>query len=1341
MKKIRVIFSVLGMCFLFIRNGNALPIPDYTPLIPVAPQICAQCTPAAIGKVTAGIQMVMSVKDDFESGKLLSKVKQFGLSYAMTLGSTAFNRLKKDLLKQRKVVSYARTIEECNIGGDMTDEAKVKDAFIKLFLQYPSDKGPEKKAYRNKGDQMKMDTNVEMYVTAVEMSKELDGMLAELDNIEKCIVAGEDCSSVGMESYNCQTSETEDDACLWRNALVAVRIYDKIMQYNEFLLAMKVQLDAVRSIGGNVKIREFEKKEDKTSLLNILNDRTEVQTATIEHKNSYGYASASDNKFGFATVKSAGLKKPLDGKEDDFMSLTVIKDAQEKINEAMSAHNYKKMLPDFKKSFEDYHAFNKYYQIVMDNLYLSDVCSVNYLGQYYVDGLKAWLGRRCEQTEKRFKCEYREQDDAHLGEYDVACSNNANNKCFILNQDDFNVRLGISAWLMELYEEANVEENNSSEDIYMTMSMSNSDSSSLQSLDDAKSSSNSKYKNDSSGDGEPNLKKPSMEDDLYAEMRKNSLLTWTLGAKVAQEVAADLVEKDSKFGRTKSLPLWNDQKAFYDIYIDGKYKNIRDYIEKMPLFSEMAGAALVINQNMVFEDIKNAAGEIISSGEEKRAELKQNIQKLQNILSNGGGKMDTSKLDDMLAEESKALNEIRSDYLKLVDAKEKEKAKIYEQLDKLSEELSNVRDEIEQAANDTYSSESMVSVAEEGLLLGKKYKRGNSVSPQEKMFSQQKTEGNELNVQAISKKDSGAIREKTLTENIKRLRERLDSLEGGMIAIDADYVKKYSDKEALYKQKVSGAVNSVRTVAKISEIENIISLTPPLKISEIITEAVRKYALGLVDETVEKINSLKSGNKLYYAANSSEIYAIHNEMIQKLKNITLNDLLLKALLPEEIQKLKITEDFLEPFKSSFAKLLEGKDTPDSEYFVGLIARDRDFMAPKAPVKFQSASLRDVFHLDQDDFFSIKQFYKGNKEELPEKNKDVTISRRAVLDSGLDLPEIWRYILQNRTFVEQDIDMKDLLNSGTPGLALVNRGIYPCKDVKTGKSIAMNGLDRFVVTSDSGKQYCSNVKLDNNKIYDIEGNAYYDYSEENVGISNDTSELGQILDFVTVTKTVCEEGADGLPECKTVIIEEKLTFRQELLDAVRILVNLPNRDMSEEKKDAANVLYKSVLFERNQYGDFLDMVDQVKMAKEMRNSLENGIQEVRQQLKSIFEELGFTFDDNFDLSIEEDYKEAQDVLDEQKEGYIKAAKRIMTGISGKSDRIMADTAKLNHQLKLLEKDNEELILISGSEDLDDFEENLRTEIANRGVAEEYTKEGDKSFTNNLKRLRPPYCSVY
>ena len=155
------------------------------------------------------------MKQKLEGANLIKQATQMLQNYTIDLGKSSFQKLLKKKLQKKKVVTASRLIEDSSltVAADIKDMELVKEAFITLFLQYPSKNSTDKRNYLEHGRQLTMDTTLEMYITAREMNKELRTMLAELDNIEKCLVAGEDCSEQGMEQYNCQQDEIGRASC------------------------------------------------------------------------------------------------------------------------------------------------------------------------------------------------------------------------------------------------------------------------------------------------------------------------------------------------------------------------------------------------------------------------------------------------------------------------------------------------------------------------------------------------------------------------------------------------------------------------------------------------------------------------------------------------------------------------------------------------------------------------------------------------------------------------------------------------------------------------------------------------------------------------------------------------------------------------------------------------------------------------------------------------------------------------------------------------------------------------------------------------------------------------
>ena len=201
-------------------------------------------------------------------------------------------------------------------------EDSIKVDFVNLFLQYPSDKSKIMAAYKKKGNELKIDMAIEMYITASEMYKDLcgdkgegckvaasigdnpneldasvdlsedskhGGMMLQIALIESCFMEGKFCeiikmqgcespkdsgstSSGGGEQPTGANSGDEDKVCHWKAALEAAKAYDKIMRDNEYLIQMQHQYEAVMGIETLAKIRKVEDKQTT----NILNGFDEI---------------------------------------------------------------------------------------------------------------------------------------------------------------------------------------------------------------------------------------------------------------------------------------------------------------------------------------------------------------------------------------------------------------------------------------------------------------------------------------------------------------------------------------------------------------------------------------------------------------------------------------------------------------------------------------------------------------------------------------------------------------------------------------------------------------------------------------------------------------------------------------------------------------------------------------------------------------------------------------------------------------------------------------------------------------------------------------------------------
>ncbi len=1343
MKKFITVSAFL-ICFLLSPRVYAFVWPDFTPLIPFSPQFCAMCIPPTISNLTSTYSQVNAQIDKVKEIANLSNIKQSLKSYGSKLGKSVFSNLKNKV-KRQKVITYARTIEDSKL-ADLTDPTSVSQAFIYLFLQHRSSEEWVKRYYKRKGEQLKFDTTLEMYITAKEMEKELAVMLAELDNIEKCLVAGEDCSEQGLEQYNCQspTEGEEDKVCLWRNALTAVRIYDKIMRYNEFLVAMNAQFDSVRLINTNVQIREYEgsKSKDMATKVKWHFSANEISTPLSGTTAGRIVSPAAYAEVSFETLPKTGIASPVSGREADFEGLELIAEAQEYIDRAISAHNAKQMLPDYLKIFASYNNMKAYHDKTLENLQTSIKCSQTFIGSYYTSSDKSWFGNKCSSYDGRMMCHYtpeRAADDnsESSGLYDLLCKGDTNHKCFVA--DVYKSELttsGIASYLYNLRSEASADESSIETDAYIVSKGSSGEgSSSKTSLEEVKKQSQS-----GSSDDEPqSLIDPAQEEEVEASSRERALLNWTLGKKVISNISKDLEKSSPLYGnKRRSFAMWNDQRYFYNQYLEGKYNNIKEYIKNAPAFSLVLDLENIVNKISPLSQILDASGMIIT-----RSSVRSDIQKLESSKSDNP----TANLDSLLQEEATALDAIVSAYQDDISGYSAAKTTIYDKLKAVNTQLSEANQKYNDGSDDVSSDTNTSPQAEEGIEYGETMKHGDEVAPQTEEMKNTVDENSEKSETGKAKQDDANISISGLEDKQSDLQKKLDNIDEKIEKRTSEYVKAYSDKEYEFAKKIAAENSSYENVVAQAKLAEIAAKFSTVGKANDIVSLVRNYAINKVDEAYNKIMALSSNDVLYKSENSSRVKDIHNQMIYDITHITLEDL----DATETFTKIseKGGADILKNLVNMFSKICEDTNCtePDDEYFVGIVGKKRDFRAPKAPVDFASAPLREVFHFDLSDYNDILKYQKSDN---PTSNADITLIGNSILDSGLEVPEIWQYILQHRAYVEKEIDYETLLNQGNPAKSLMRGGIFPCK--LNGKTIdvipATSSQDiRFTIGNSSSAesniaQDCQGLTLQGGKLKDAESGETFVLSTETdtTGDASKSSELGQILESVTDPDTVNHYGVEP---------KHKLTIRQALLRAVYVI---NNSGENADNIDKNLYVYNRTMYSRNQLGDYLDFVEQEQTAADNLAKVELQVADVRTSLNTLFTEAGYelknvfdTADDDysekFDLTIPDDYQKAEKTLENIKSGAIKEATEKIDTVQNENGVLDTKLEDVNHQIEVLEKDADEVVQITGTEDLDDLEEQIKTEEANRSVVKVYEDAEAEEMDAQSDKSQAPYCAVY
>ena len=1535
MRKIKYFTSVIVVCSLLVGKAHAFVWPDLTPLIPFSPQFCPMCIASAIPTYISYAQQIPQIKKDLLSVTDVTKLKQFAKSYVTSLGNTLLTALKA----RKKKVDFSMTIEECkkqNINID--DEKSIQKGFISLFLEYPSDKPNIMTAYKNKSEQLKMDMALESYIMAVEFSKKLYGqadntteaakvegqkaqgggdfsdlgLITQFNYVEECLLAGnqtddsgvqkisdacrktglEDCSGTGGSE---EEQEKEDRMCLWRNAVLATRLYEQFMVYNEFLMAMSAQYDAVAAIDNVAFIRSQNDssygttKSDGQKESSIMYDK--IKTHLINNKALYDtsvsvYAdktvddpyqrSEEDEVFSRyeKNLQSAdkvimgdfdkadkveGLVSPAEDKKDDFEALEIIAQIEENVNQAMNMHNMKQNLPAFKKVFKAYDDADRYHKEVVARLGRAGKCVQNFLSPYYKNAATSWFGKACNYYNSgQVYCHYSPEREALIaendtrpgeGEYDIVCPDDSTHRCYVSNLTDTRFSTGVVGYLVGLYQAVKDNQATSNVDAYIEVTeeatsensytaastiniVENEGSVSLNqeeetdedlenesdpykkafkkaTKDEQKDTNSTIVKRDindrrkgesslpsigsaKSGSAPTDAKEGNDEKDHAKaeeeklETRKNALLNWAIGAEVAKDISNDLLSSTPTFGTANSrFPLWNDQKKFYDQYVDDKYENIKKYLAYKPFAPNLANTATAINALYPYEDIKDELGEVIKTKEEQRQEAQDAINKFQEQAASVPV---STAVDDTFKQYEAQKNTLRLQFKADVNAKKQLIEDLHKQVDELGQKLSIANRVYNSQQEKLEEKESTYGKSDDGIAIGNDMyaKAGRNVdtseSPQTKSLNESKDNQVKSEQEALvvlNQLDTDPnYNPETLEKNMTYIRDtQIPAVEDQLEKARQDYVLKISDLEEEARLKILELIENEENDTTVQDmVAELATSNHPAALADAAIVCVRQYAQDMVAAAKNTIEEMKNSEELYYSVFADKLLATHNKMIDKIINTKVSDIAGCGVL-SELTSLNIAntdedrERVLKDAVSLYKDICDGVQckVPDDRYFVGVTYKKDDFRAPKTPLSFTSAPLREVFHFDIEDYGNVDK--KVLDADNLDNNQNIIITKESFRESGVDLPDVWKAILADHAYVERDIDLGKLFGntnggadgtevSGDPEKAVIRSGMFPC--TKDGKVIDMNKTFTYSVGTPSDAGFyqmpeCTKVAFNGNRVLDKESNLDMRAADNDAaGTIDETSELGQILAFIPDKEeaqraTLPIPGLPGHPFIQPTPqwdkIKHRLTFNNIVQRAYKRIEEADK--VGEDPND--DYKYNSgnrVFMDKNQLGDYLNFVElEIEVADSMVELNEKVI-EVKDSLASVFYETEYQMEEDFSLLKEEDYNKAAEVLKEQKGMYLKMAKDDLSsayatkdGKPLKSDYIKDKLAKLQHRIDALERDSNEVVNITGEEDLDELDQKILNEGADTSIVNEYETEGGSSYDEQMKKLQEPLCTSY
>lgn len=1142
--------------------------------------------------------------------------------------------------------------------------------------------------------------------------------------------------------------------------------------------------------------------------------------------------------------KAKGFGDIYDGKEDDIASQAILENVGRSINEAKKFHNMKQMLPDFKKTYQDLKDATEYHDKTVEYLYNSHECIIRYLTPHYKEPAGVWFGGDCGISDgKTMYCHYSPEknvgnnSDGSKGMYDDVCPNDTDHLCYIIKIEENEYEHGIGGLLIDYYNKSkeedalqetrvylhegenespnvNVEKTSDNEytsqveiegtaddegidkDIYV----SNRDDQDAMDKDNVNAAdavpSAEDTRDDMKKEGDPqeadiNQKDPKKAEALEEETRKSHLMNWIWGSQVATDISRDLDSKYPKFGkRIKRFPLWNDQKEFYDQYVDGKYENIRKYIKKAPMPDAIFSTALAINAVFGYETI------IVKDefGEEKaridKSEISGEIATaMKGIDMKEFDVNDATKeaIDKVVADENAALAKLKAQHENKMAVLRAKKEKLQDLLAKANNDLSETNDKVNDDGDVVASSVNTDRITEENAKsneeIEKRYKTPIETkdSPMNKKFSSEKEVSD--TDKAAAKKDREAKtklaetqeqRSKFLSDELKKVKEALERER-------REYVKEYAQLEEKLRKSFNAKVKELdvplvldstvisRLTEAIAEASANLSArydadislpTDAATLAGEMIECLREEAGKLADKTKSAMDVLKENESIYYIATSDKVQNAHKDMITKMKNISTCD---KGGVPSAPVAEKVFGTMCD--EVACLELNNSKDAKGlTNYFVGAMPLQYDLKAPNPPVEFSSAPMREVFHFDLDDYENLEKYYEG---ENPDNNSDIYITADGFINSGLEMPLIWKYILRRHTFGHKQFNLVRLLGNrefgddvrGDPDKNYIRSGSFPCYigsnviDVSGVYKLKFKGVWQFVVenfgysvnnTKDIhiyNKVPCQGFSLRKGRVIDYAVDASPPgglFVSDVKGLVSETSELGTVLAYVPDLDGDIQSILS--PESGGIISARKLTFNASMQKAVGIVSATEDFDEDKEQ-EALFYLANRTFFDRNQFGDFLNQYEQEAMAREALIKVENQIQEIVKNLQDILSGTGVIITDDFDLLNEEDYKEAADALNEQKEIFMNKAEKEIQTVKGATQSTKEKVERLLHHIAVLEADSEEIVQVSGDEDLSDLAARIKNKQADNSVGEAYDDMGREAQERRIRQLQPAYCEVH
>lgn len=1143
----------------------------------------------------------------------------------------------------------------------------------------------------------------------------------------------------------------------------------------------------------------------------------------------------------FDEAQTSDATGPFAGSETQMEELDKLEPIIEGLQAAIDAHNTLNGLKNYRDTQRRYNEMVQLHEKSIEVLKQSEQCVINYIGRYFNNPVSVWSG-----------VDLRDTPQSH------------------------DLRKGLSAWALESYETAKASQlspidvgdvstldmdalseqsdayDKKNEELGEEMISVDGTENATADMTDAETLA---YANQNEGDTALDIeskknnvkelsnqhdgiffKEPDKQEAYEEDSRKSDLLPTDIGTEASMSLAAN----PEKWGSVKKeFPIWNDQKTFYNQYLDGKYLNIAQYIKNLEISADAQDKiykALLQDQASFMakaeKEITQAAiAAVTKTNQQYESEYRELEQKYNADVSAvvGKAKSDVSALEQ---ERDGKASQIDSEIASL-QAQRTSYAQRREELivsnDELSKLISETRQELSAAESLTAGAEMTDEQKKEHEELVAQLK-GEIAAAQAKIQAQNQEKAS---VEAAYDQKTGEIDAKTkakndlLTEYSAKIANVNKAAETQKTTLKTEFEKQDEANRQKRDDKIKKINLAAEAAKKTLDTNSGITVKDIVNTTNLIIAIAKDDAVANIEKARQAFYGL--GDDLYRGRKQDQVIEYHQALIDNLrgKDVNLGGLELKGVggkvrgITTELETIVSGRDLENSLNemyvdlrsqyikntnvvlnvSLFDDVLKDMDTSaDSEFFVGAVAKERDFRAPGIMPDFNLPPLREYVHFDYIDLKNAvgdaQKMIVGKDvtEELfpgfPNKGTSIffkqtesiplsVVNKDTFLNYGGRIPEIWKLMLQDKAFVETDFFLssslapedrkieKDALKLGGETLALFRGGIYPCvvKNISNCKAPDMieNGEGIVDVAYNSkGKYYmmglsfvkgerrqellgqnlpvCQNISAACSRFKPSSPYFITSKGEGQIKLTElsdkEYSELGTIL--------ALNSGKIGNERVYNLLtltpeMESLLVYGLRMEEASKN-ENMPDLNAVEKINDD---IYKDAQYRNNQIGDFLVQAETEQTYKNSVEELKTSIDQMREDLLEVLRNMGFAPSEDFDISKDSDYDLAVSKLKNVKQNYLNTVGAKISSINDAGSELLRDS-KRNYSAvynALLQDKDAVTTMGMAVSDSTSLDETIKTGKANLAVDSTYQETADKSFEEQLNSFNPAYCVAY